>query len=817
MFLWQELRVAVRLLLKDRWFTAVAAIALGLGIGVNNTVFTLVNAVMLRGLPFDDPDRIISIGMTDLRGRSLGVSRLDFEDWRDGATSFAGLALIQFAPMNVSEEGRVPEQYQGTYNSANMFHLIGQRPQLGRDFRPDDDRPGAAGAVIISDGLWKNRYGSERGVLGRVVKVNDVICTIVGVMPPDMNFPYNNDVWLPFSQLPVQVRESTRGVRAFQAMGLLAPGVTLAQARGDIERISSRLARDFADTNKDLRPSVVTYNERVSGGPTIRLILRSMMGAVAFVLLIACANVSNLLLVRSTLRSREIAVRVAIGATRWRVVRQLLVESALLAAISGALGLGLSLLGLRLFDSLVTEVGKPYWMTFTLDGRVLAFLVAVCAGTSMIFGLAPALHLSKTDVHEVLKDAGGRSGASGSRARRWTNALIVVELALTIVLLAAAGFMMRGFVAMYQMNVGVETSHLLTMRLALPLAKYARPESRTQLYQQLEERLRGISAIQTSGLTSNGPMQGGFLRLLSIDSRPTPPGERLPEVTMVSVSPSYFTTLGAPVVRGRTLEERDGTPGHEGALVNQRFVTMHFGADDPIGQPITLIDAAVSSEQPSARVSATIVGVIPTVRQRAIQDPEPDPVVYLPYRADPSRDAMLVVRTAGDPGSLAALVREQMRAIEPDLPLFQIMTMDRLLALQRWSFRVFGSMFAIFALIALALSAVGLYAVTAYAVTQRTPEIGVRMALGAQPPQVLWLVLRRALVHLAIGIAIGIAGAFAVGRLLQTLLFQAGTSGRDPVIIVSIAALMIVVSINACFWPAWRATRIDPVTALRYE
>jgi putative ABC transport system permease protein len=463
-----------------------------------------------------------------------------------------------------------------------------------------------------------------------------------------------------------------------------------------------------------------------------------------------------------------------------------------------------------------TDIGKPYWMTFTMDGAVVAFLVAICAGTGIVFGLAPALHVSKTDVHEVLKDAGGRSGTSGGRARRWTSALIVLELALTLVLLAGAGFMMRSFLVMYQMNIGVDTSHLLTMRVFLPLAKYPRPETRTALYQQLEQRLHGISAIQTSALTSNGPMQGGFLRQLSVNGRTETPGQPLPEVTLVSISPSYFTTLGVPVVRGRTLEDNDGTPGHESALVNQRFVSMHFNAEDPIGHRITLIDG-VPSAQPSAPASATIVGVVPTVRQRAFQDPDPDPVVYLPYRADPSRNTLLIVRTTGEPGSVTALVREQMRAIEPDLPLFQIMTMDQMLALQRWSFRVFGSMFAIFAVIALALSAVGLYAVTAYSVTQRTAEIGVRMALGAQPPQVLWLVLRRALVQLAIGVPIGIAGAFGVGQLLQTLLVQTGTSGRDPATIVSIAVLMILVSINACFWPARRATRLDPVNALRYE
>ena len=815
MALWQDLRYAARLLIKDRWFTAVAAIALALGIGVNNTVFTLVNAVLIRGLPFDHPDRILSLAMTDAHDRPIGVSRLDFNDWRDTAKSFTGLTLLQGAAVNVSDEGRTAEQFAGSYGSANLFQLIGQRPRLGRDFRPEDDRPGAEATVIIGEGLWKNRYGSDPAIIGHVVKINDVVCTVIGVMPADMKFPYNNDVWLPFSLLPVQVRESKRGVRTLQALGQLAPGVTLAQGRGEIERISAQLARDFPDTNKDVRPSVITYNDRVAGGP-IRLIFLSLMGAVVFVLLIACANVSNLLLARSAQRTREMAVRVALGASRWRIIRQLLIESLLLAALSGVLGLALSIVGVRLFDAAVTtDIGKPYWMTFTMDWTVLVFLATVCAATGIVFGLAPALHVSKTDVHEVLKDAGGRSGTGGSHARRWTSALIVLELALTLTLLAGAGFMMRSFVALYQMNIGVDTAHLLTMRMFLPLAKYPRPEARTALFQLLEQRLHGISAIQASALTTNGPM-GGFLRQLSVNGRAAPAGEHLPEVTMVSISPGYFTTLGVPVLRGRTLDDTDGTVGHENVLVNQRFVAMHFKAEDPVGQRITLIDGVPSAQQ-SAPVSATIVGVVPTVRQRSFQDPDPDPVVYLPYRIDPQRFALLVIRTPGEPGSVAALVREQMRAIEPDVPLFQIMTMDQMLAQQRWSFRIFGSMFALFAVIALALSAVGLYAVTAYSVTQRTAEIGVRMALGAQPPQVLWLVLRRALVQLAIGVPVGIAGAFGVGRLLQTVLFQTGTSGRDPVTIVSIAALMIVVSVNACFWPARRATRLDPVTALRYE
>jgi putative ABC transport system permease protein len=813
MNLWQDLRFAVRLLLKDRWFTLVAASALALGIGVNTAVFTFVNAVLIRGLPFDDPDRIISIGTTDVRNRQLGVSRLDFIDWRDSSKSFSGLALMLGTSVNVSDEGRAPEMFQGVYQSANLFQLIGVRPALGRDFRPEDDQPGAAPVAIIGGGMWKNRYGSDPSIIGRTIKENSIVVTVIGVMPPDMKFPFNTDMWLPVSALPATVRDAKRAVRNFQSIGRLAPGVTLEQARAELQNIGQRLSQEYPDSNKDFRPQLVRFNDRVTG-PQITLIFLSLMGAVGFVLLIACANVANLLLSRAAHRSREIAVRVSLGAGRWRIIRQLLVESVLLSLLSGAIGFGLSIVGIRLFDAATTDVGKPYWMTFTLDPIVFLFLLAICVGTGILFGLAPAMHISKTDVHEVLKEGGGRSGSGGMRARRWTGALIVVEIVLTLVLLAGAGFMMRSFLALYTADLGIDTSRLLTMQLRLPLAKYPRPEPITALYEHMEERLRAVPAIQHSAVTTNVPAFGGLLRQLAVDGRPTRAGEKLPDVTMVSISAGYFDTLGMRMQRGRAFNEADGTPGHEAAIVNQRFVTMHFQGEDPLGRRIRLTDSTPQA-QPPPPVDATIVGIVPTVRQRNFSEPDPDPVVYLPYRADPQRFMFLVVRGTGDAARLTSLVREEMRIVEPDVPLFRIQTMDELLAQQRWPMRVFGSMFAMFAVIALLLSAVGLYAVTAYSVTQRTAEIGVRMALGAQPGQVMWLVLRRALVQLAIGLPLGVAGAFGVGQLLKTLLVQ--TSSRDPMTIASIAVLMIIVSLAACFWPARRATRLDPVHALRYE
>ena len=812
MNLWQDIRFAVRLLVKDRWFTAVAVIALALGIGVNATVFTFVNAVLIRGLPINDPDRVMVVGTRDARLRDRGMSYLDFEDYRRATRTFSGLAAFSGSIMNVSDEGRTPERFQGPFISAPAFKLIGQRPQLGRDFLPEDDRPGAPAVVVLGNGIWKNRYGSDPSIIGRSIKINDIVSTVIGVMPEGFKFPNNADLWLPLAHMP-RLAEQKRDNRNVEAFGKLADGVTRAQAQSEINTIAGQLRHDYPDTNKDVTASVMTFNERQNGGP-IRLVFLSLMGAVAFVLLIACANVANLLLARSATRAREMSVRISLGATRWRIVRQLLVESVLLSIVSGLFGLALAYVGVRLFDAATQDVGKPYWIKFTMDAQVFAFFAAVCLGTGIVFGLAPALHVSKTDLNEVLKE-GGRSGSSGVRARRWTSVLIVAELALTLVLLAGAGLMMRSFLTLYRLDVGVDTAHLLTMRLALPAQKYPTIESRRAFFERLDQRIAGISGIQAGMITTNMPLGGGNGRLLAVEGRPLAAGEQAPLVTQLMIGPRYFETLGLQIVRGRGFEELDGTTGHETAIINQRFATMHFGSEDPLGRRIKLTPDGALVPGAAVPTWVTVVGVSPSIRQSNMQEPQPDAVAYIPLRSQAPGFALLMIRAGGDAASVTSLMREEVRAIDPDLPLFEIKTMDQQLAQARWPFRVFGAMFAIFALIALALSAVGLYAVTAYSVAQRTQEIGVRMALGAQAPQVWWLVVRRGLVQLAIGLSIGLAGAFGVGQLLKSLLVQ--TSTRDPLTLTSIVLLLMVVSVLASFWPARRATRLDPVAALRNE
>ena len=806
----QDIQFAARVLIKWRWMTAVAVLALALGIGANSAVFTFVNAVLLRGVPFPDPDQVVALGTQDARGRRFGVSYYDFLDIREAAKSFSDISLMGQPPFNVSEQGTSPERYNGAYVSANTFRLIGAQAVLGRGFIAEDDLDGATPVVVLGFNIWQSRYAGDKGVLGKTIKVNDLPATVVGVMPQGMQFPPNTDLWLPLGQATVN-RGQSRQVRNYQVIARLADGVTIQQARSELTTIATRLASDFPQTNHGIEPTIVTYNERVNG-QQIRLVFWSLMGAVGFVLLIACSNVANLLLARSAERAKEVGVRLSLGASRGRVIRQLLVESVMLSLIGGLLGLPLAYAGIRVFDSLTQDVGKPYWMVFSVDPIVLLFVFSVCFATGIIFGLAPALHVSKTSLNEVLKE-GGRSGSSGIRANRWTNGLLVVQVALTLVLLAGAGFMMRSFLVLYSLDLGFETPRLLTLQINLNDRKYPTPEQRNNFARRLTERLRGIGALQTVTTASNFPLGGGAGLDLTIDGR-TDPNALKPTVSMVSVSASYFNAIGIPVLRGRGFTEADETPGRGGVIVNQRFADMHFKGEDPIGRQITLTE-----ERPNGIEvrSQTIIGVSTTVRQREIQGLEPDAVVYVPYFTGPDmgRTVAVVTRTSGETAAAIPLIRQAVLELDPDLPVYNVRTMDELLAQRRWQYQIFGGMFAVFAGIALLLAAVGLYAVMAYSVTQRTREIGVRMVLGAPPHDVVWLFLRRTVVLVAIGLTIGMSGAFGVGKLLQSILVQ--SNGREVAVLLSIALLMVIVSVTACVWPARRATRLNPVAALRYE
>jgi putative ABC transport system permease protein len=813
MSLLHDLRFALRLMVKERWFTAVAVAALALGIGVNATVFTLVNAVLIRGLPFKDSGQLYMMGTkrgTETRGSQL--SHAELQDWRAQTKTFTSLAAFTGGGMNLSDDRGTPEQARGTWLTANAFQVLGQQPLLGRDFAPTDDQKGAEKVVIIGYSIWKNRYASDSAVLGRVLRINGEPATIIGVMPEGMKFPTESALWQPFIPNTAQERRDNRPLNVF---GRLKAGATRAEAQAEMDGIAGRLAAQYPDTNKDRGTALVqTFNERFNGGE-IRQIFLAMMGAVGFVLLIACANVANLLLSRAAHRSREIAVRIALGASRWRVVRQLLVESVVLGFLGGAFGLVVAQIGVWLFDRAVSEgVGKPYWIEFRMDWMVLLYLAGICILTGILFGLAPALQISKTSVNEELKE-GGRGNSGGRRAQWLSSTMVVVEIALTLVLLVGAGLMVRSFLSLYAQDIGIRTDYLMTMRLQLPNTKYPKPELRQAFYDRLEPRLASVAGAEAVAVTTAVPPQGGGRREIEIEGRPVTSGTARPSVTTVTISPGFFETVGAPLRAGRRFAEADGKPGAETVIINQRFAAEFFANEDPLGRRIKFPAPADAPAGQPAPVWRTIVGISPTIRHGSPQDAEPAAVAYVPLRQDPSGFAFLLIRSRIDPAVITNAVRREVQAVDQDQPVFTVQTMDQLLAQQRWPFRVFGTVFAIFAVIALVLAAVGLYAVMAYSVTQRTQEIGVRMALGAAGRQVSWLILRRGLIQLVIGLSVGLLGAWAASRALRPLLVRVAPT--DPATFTFISILLTIVALTACLIPARRATRLDPLVALRRD
>ena len=811
MDLFRDVRYAVRLLTKNRWFTVVAVLVLALGIGANNAVFTIVNAVLLRNLPVPKPDQVMFLGTQDTQGRTLGVSLRDFEDWRAASRTFSGMSFLFNGAFNVGNEGLTPDQVPGAYVSANLFKMLGVAPALGRDFTSAEDTPGTPIIVLISDTLWRQRYGADPNIVGRNIRIIDQRGTIIGVMPAGMHFPFNANIWLPAGSMPKAITGQPRQARGYFAVGRLNEGVSVEQARAELKTIGQTLAARYPETNKDLWPNADPFVERTLG-PQVPLLFWALMGAVAFVLLIACSNVANLLLAKAAGRANEMSVRVAVGASRWQIVRQLLVESLLLALVAGVLGLVLSIAGIRWFSAEAQNVGIPYWMVFAMDWRTFAVFLATCVATGLIFGLAPALHASTTNIHELLKE-GGRSGSGGIRARRMTTGLIVAQLALTLVLLAGAGLMVRSFLTMYRMDIGIDTSRLVVSGMIIPATKYPGWEDRTRFLQSIDDQFTA-PAIEAATTASAPPFGGGAVRRLEVDGRQATPGERLPEVTMLSVGSRYFETIGVRLVQGRPFTNEDGGPGRRIAIVNQRLVEQHFKGQNPVGRVIRLSQDITGSETPEW---LTVVGVVPNVRQRNNnQERDPDSIAYIPHRQNTlmARSAQVLARMRTDPKQAAPLLRQTMMKVDPDQALNTPRTLDEMLSQQRWFLRVFTTMFTAFGLTALVLAAVGLYAVTAYSVTQHTRDIGTRMVLGAKPGQVIWLFLRRSLVQLTIGLAIGLGAALAAGQVLQSMLVQ--TSARDPLTLAAIVVLLIAVSLAACIGPARRATRLDPLDALRH-
>jgi predicted permease len=805
----QDVRFSLRIIAKERWVSAAVVVTLALGIGANTLGFAVINAAFLRELPVVEPDRLYTLTWRMTSGRRGDVSHPELSDWRAQTQTFVGFAAFTDVTVNVSDDRAYPDRIRAARVTANMFSALRQPPLIGRDFAAGEDERGAAPVAILGYDLWRDRYDADPAVLGKTLRVNGQPATIVGVMPSGMKFPDNQDLWLPFSP---SESTSRRDVRPLTVFGRLKPGVDVRQSQAEMNAIAGQLGAAHPELNADfVGINVETFNDAYIGGMG-RTLFITVMVAVTFVLLIACGNVANLLLARSRLRAREIALRMAIGAPRWRVLRQLLVESLILALLGGAVGLFFADSAVAAFATAMDGVGLPYWVRYTIDYVVFAYAAGLCLLTAVVFGLAPAVHVSKANNHEVLKESG--RGTFGSiRARRFSSAMVVTELALSTVLLAGAAYMTRSFFALYSIDLGLDVDRLLTMRLELPAEGYPDAERRQAFFSQLESRIISVAGVEAAAVTTGIPPFDGGERLLQVDRGGRDPGS--PRfVSTVTISPRFFETLERPLVRGRNFTDTDGAPGSETVIINGQLAAQFFPGEDPIGRRVRFTQRQPRPDQ-APDVWRTIVGISAPVHHGSPQEGYLNATVYVPYRQDAPRSASLLIRTALPPASLMDTVRREVQALDADQPIYTTQTLRQLLAADRWAYRTFGSLFVVLAVIAVILSAVGLYAVMSYFVTQRIQEIGVRIAVGAGRSDVSWLILKRGLVQLAVGLPFGLAGAVALGVVLEGMLVR--MTPADPLTLGLIGVTSALVAIAACLLPARHAMRVDPVVALRAD
>jgi putative ABC transport system permease protein len=799
----RDFRHAVRMLRRAPGFTLIAVFGLGLGIGVNTTFFTLVNAICLRGLPIDSPERVMYVSTRDAQDRSGNLSYLEFDELRTRPTAFEQVAAYTITVAVVADTRQPPARVSAAYISSGGFELLGDRPALGRAFRADEDRPGSPPVVILGGELWSSRYASDPAIVGQTITVNSVVSTVVGVMPRGFMFPGNADLWRPMANLPANIRES-RAERRLAVFARLAANATEDQARADALAIGKAWAREFPGSNRDLRMHVVPINEQLNPSVAQRAWIAFITAGV-LVLLVACANVANLLLMRAATRGREMAIRTSMGATRGRVVRQLLVESGTLAVLGGGFGVFVAWVGLRALSAIVPPETMPYWMAFTIDGLVLAVLVGVCAVSVLVCGLPAALHVTRMDLRDTLSESG--STTTGARPTpRWIAALLAAEFAVTLVLVALAVTSVRSNMNSRRTEFQVDPDSLLTMWVTLPVESYKSAEARTAFFDRLDERIGSSPAIASYALASVLPYGGGVQQPLTMSGRA--PSDQSPTVSVVSASESYFGVLGIPIVRGRAFTAVDGMPGREAAIVNQRFVRMFLPDQEPIGARIRL----GKGETPWIE----IVGVATTVRQQVI-GPEPDPVVFLPFRTASSATSVIIVRTAQDTAAAITLLRSEVERLDSNLPLYRVMSFEQAVRNALWNGRLSDTIVRGIAVVALVLALIGLYAVTGHSVERWTRELGLRMALGAKSSQIGWLVLRRVLMQLGAGLVIGIAGAVAFDWVFN----RPSRSGAesiamtDPGALALIVLSIVIVAVVACLVPIRRATTLDPVETLR--
>jgi len=806
----QDIRYAFRGLRRSPAFTIVAVTTLALAIGINAAVFTVANATLFTGFrSIAGNDRLLYIG-TQNNGRGCCASYPDFMDWRSQASSFAGMGAVADLQVTLADPGSAPERYDATLISANGFGLLGQRPMLGREFSSSDEMPGAAPVAILRYAFWERRYGADPAILGRTLRINGTPTTVIGVMPRGFSFPQNQDLWLPLVPTPALEKREARGL--WFAFGRLTDGATRAGARTELETIGRRLAAAYPQTNAGWVPQPRTFAEFFIGRDA-PLIYGVLWGAVGIVLLIACANLANLMLARAIGRAREISVRIALGAGRWRIIRQLLVESLMLSLLGAMAGWWIAKGIVRVYELVAnppTRAWSDHLLNYAMDERVFLYLVAISITAAMLFGLAPAAFLTRLDVNGTLKD-GGR-GVSGTRGRAPLSRLLITgEMALAIVLLAGAGALVRSFVNLSTADLGVRPANVTTMFLNLPAERYESAASTIDFYDRLSSRLKAAPGVESLAIASALPASSPKAMPFEIDGAPTDSQHR-PTVSALTIGPTYFATLAAAVRQGRDFNEFDGASGAPVAIVNQQFASTYWPGEDPLGKRLRIFDGRTPS------VWLTVVGVAANIVQNATDWEAHDAVVYRPYRQQPVRAMWVLVRARVPEGSLAAAFRREIRAIDADLPIWiGPYTLDERLAGSGnyWSIRNDAALFVVFAAMALFLASIGLYAVVTHAVHRRTQEIGIRIAIGATARDILALVLMQGMRPLAAGLALGLTASLAVTPLLKSQLV--GVSSVDPATLVIASVTLLLAASLGCLIPAFRALRVDPVIALRHD
>jgi len=804
----KDLRFALRQLRKSPGFTFIAVLTLALGIGANTAIFSVIYAVLLRPLPYPNPDQLVIITESDGAQSDISVSFPDYVDWKQQNTVFEEIAISRRESYNLSGLGNhAPEQISGALVTANFFKVIGFTPQLGRAFSEEEDRVGGPLLAVISDKLWQRLFQRDPAVLGQAMNFGNQPYIVIGVMPPQMFSPRTVDVWFPLMRRSDatnwQQRDNHPGLTGW---GRLKQGVTLEKASAEMSAIAARLAQQYPESNAKIGVNLKPLLENQVG--EYRPSLTLLLGAVGLVLLIACVNLANLLAARGAARAREFAVRAAVGASRWQIIRQLLIESLMLAIVGGALGVFFAIWSRDLLVAL-SPPGVPRFQNVTIDGWVLTFSIVVSIATSVLFGLWPAWHTSRADIQLALK-SGGHGSSDAPGARRSRDVLVIAEVALTLVLLAAAALVLKSFANARSLPLGYEPQNLLTARIDLPEPSYSDEKKMSAFANALLEKMSVLPGVKHASIAANPPLMTGWQTGFLPEGTPEPPPGQLPSVEMSVVSHQYFQALGTPLLRGRMFDDRDQEDAPKVVIIDQLMVDRYFAGQDPLGKRIRM-----HASEKRGRENFIVVGVAPHLKVYGFDESTTLPQAYLPIAQLPQTRLVVLLRTAVAPRALEEPIRQIVAGLDPAQPAFEFRSMQERVE-ETWATpRLMSFLLSVFAGLALTLSVVGIYGVMANNALRRTREIGLRLALGAQRSQVVAMMLGQGMRLLAVGLVAGFAAALAISRLMRSLLF--GVNASDPLVYIAVSLLLALAAAFACWIPARRASRVDPMVTLRAE